>query len=151
MMNLQIKITGTRQLKQKLTRLGSSLYDLRSSMGKIGNEAAKYYSNQGFNSQGGVFGANWSPLARRTVLRKSKTYPGRQPLVATGKMRDGFTYSASARQVLIGNKMDYFKYHQSTLPRKKIPRRQTMGINNPIKNMIRDIIAAEVKGKIQAL
>ena len=151
MIQMQIKITGTKQLKQKLTRLGSSLYDLRNSMGKIGNEAAKYYSNQGFNSQGGVFGTTWSPLARRTLARKTKRFPGRPPLVATGKMRDGFTYVASARQVVIGNKMDYFKYHQSTLLRTRLPRRQTMGINAPIKNMIRDIISAEVKGKIQAL
>jgi phage gpG-like protein len=119
-------------------------------MNEIGSSAAKYYSNQGFNSQGGVFGSKWSPLARRTILRKSKTYPGRSPLVATGKMRDSFTYTASNRQVLIGNKMDYFKYHQSTLPRKKLPRRQTMGINSPIKQMIQGIVSAEVKRKIKA-
>lgn len=151
MLDIQIKITGTRQLKQKLTRLGSSLFDLRSSMGQIGNEAAKYFSNQGFNSQGGVFGERWSPLARRTMARKTKRYPGRPPLVASGKMRDSFTYTASSRSVLIGNKMDYFKYHQSTLPRKRIPRRATMGVNAPLKNMVRDIISAEIKAKLRAI
>ena len=147
---MQITITGTQRLRQKLTRLGSSLYDLRSAMSQIGNEAARYYSNQGFNSQGGVFGSAWSPLARRTVLRKAVKYPGRPPLVATGKMRDSFTYSASSRQVLVGNKMDYFKYHQSTLPRKRLPRRQMMAINDPVKRMITDIISKEVKSKIAA-
>lgn len=150
MISMTVKISGTARVQQKLKRLGSSLYDLKSSMGEIGEMAAKYYSNQGFNSQGGVFGQGWSPLARRTMLGKAKKYPGRSPLVATGKMRNSFTYSASSKQVLIGNKMDYFKYHQSTLPRKKIPRRQTMGVNDPIRRMVSEIIKSEIKTKIRA-
>jgi phage gpG-like protein len=150
MLSIQIRITGSRELKQKLTRLSSSLYDLRGAMDQVGAETARYYSNQGFNSQGGVFGAAWSPLARRTIVQKSRKYPGRSPLVRTGKMRDSFTYTASSRSVLVGNKMDYFKYHQSTLPRKKIPRRQMMGVNAPVKKIVQDIITAEIKRKIRA-
>lgn len=118
-------------------------------MNKIGDEAARYFANQGFSSQGGVFGARWSPLAKRTIVQKSKRFPGKSPLVRTGKMRDSFTYSASSRQVVIGNKMDYFKYHQSTLPRTKLPRRQMMGVNGPVRKMVQDIISDEIKLKIR--
>jgi phage gpG-like protein len=150
MLELSIKIQGSKEVRAKLRRLGTSLYDLRSPMNEIGNQAARYYANQGMNSQGGVFGAAWTPLKRRTLARKSRTYPGRPPLVATGKMRDSFTFSASSKSVLVGNNAPYFKYHQSTLPRKRLPRRQMMGINAPVKKMVRDIISEEIERKIRA-
>lgn len=149
-MQLSVRITGSKNIQSKLKRLGPELNNLKGSMNEIGREAARYYSNQGFNSQGGVFGARWSPLKRATTLRKARKYPGRPPLVASGKMRDGFTYTAGSNQVLIGNKMDYFKYHQSTAPRSKIPRRVTMGINSPIKSLVRSSIQNEIQRKIRA-
>ena len=148
-MQLSIQITGTKDVQRKLRRLGPELTNLKGSMSEIGREAARYYSNQGFNSQGGVFGKAWTPLKRATTLRKARKYPGRPPLVATGKMRDGFTFTAGSNQVLIGNKVDYFKYHQSTAPRQKIPRRAMMGINAPIKQLVRTVIEAEIRKKIR--
>lgn len=150
MLQFQVEIKGSKETRQRLKRIGTGLFDLRHSMNQIGSEAGRYYANQGFNSQGGVFGASWSPLARTTILRKSKKYPGRPPMVATGKMRNSFTYSASSRQVLIGNKVDYFKYHQSTAPRRRLPRRAMMGVNDPIKRMVRDVITKEIHGKIRS-
>jgi phage gpG-like protein len=150
MLELSIQIKGSKETRAKLRRLGTSLYDLRSSMADIGKKSAEYYSNQGMNSQGGVFGNRWAPLKNRTIARKAKKYAGRPPLVATGKMRDSFTYAPSSRSVLVGNSAPYFKYHQSTLPRKKLPRRQMLGINAPIRTLVREIIKDEVYRKIQA-
>ncbi len=149
--SMTIKVSGTADIHRKLKRLGTSLYDLRGSMMDIGNEVGKYYSNQGFNSQGGVFGAIWKPLTTSSRNQKAKKFPGRPPLVRTGKMRDSFTYVASNNQVLIGNSMDYFKYHQSTLPRNKLPRRQMMGVNSAVQRIIKERIQDDVKRKIQAV
>lgn len=118
-------------------------------MEDIGDQAADYYANQGFNSQGGVFGSPWARLKTSTLLRKTKRYPGRPPLVATGAMRDSFTHVAGSQQVLIGNKVDYFKYHQSTAPRLRLPRRQMMGINVPISRMVKSTIEQEIRKKIR--
>jgi len=120
-------------------------------MSEIGDEVAKYYANQGFNSQGGVFGAAWTPLKRTYALRKARRYPGRPPLVASGAMRDSFTYTAGSQEVLIGNKAEYFKYHQSTAPRSKMPRRQMMGINDPVRRTVRAIIEKEIQQKLRAI
>lgn len=147
--SLTIKVSGTADIHRKLRKLGTSLTDLRISMMEIGDDTARYFSNQGFNSQGGVFGAVWKPLTRSTMNQKAKKYPGRSPLVRTGKMRDSFTYVASSRQVLVGNSADYFKYHQSTLPRNKLPRRQMMGVNSQIQKIIKERIEDDVRRKIQ--
>lgn len=148
-MQLYITIKGTREIQQKLKKLGPNLHNLRGAMEEIGDQAADYYANQGFNSQGGVFGSPWKRLKTATLLRKAKTYPGRPPLVATGNMRDSFTYTAASQQVLIGNKADYFKYHQSTAPRTRLPRRQMMGINAPISRMVKSAIETEIRKKIR--
>lgn len=150
MLAISIKVSGSQQTRDKLRRVGTSLYDLTFAMQDIGKNAAKYYANQGMNSQGGVFGAQWTPLKKRTIAQKAKKWGNTTPLVASGAMRDSFTYTASSRSVLIGNKAPYFKYHQSTLPRNKLPRRQMMGINDPIRQIIQKTINAEVKRKIRA-
>lgn len=150
-MQLTIQITGTKKVIRKLERLGPKLNNNKSAMVDIGRNAAKYYSNQGFNSQGGVFGRAWTPLKAATAIRKARRYPGRPPLVATGAMRDGFTYVAGSNQVLIGNKTDYFKYHQSTAPRTRLPRRAMMGINAPIRALVKTTIEADIRRKLMSI
>lgn len=147
-MNIQIIVKGDKETKAKLNRLGKSIYNLKHAMELIGRDSAKYFSNQGYSSQGGVFGSPWPPLSTRTLTSKNKSYPGRPPLVRTGQMQNSFEYNANGSQVVITNSASYFKYHQSTLPRRKIPRRQTMGINNPIKKIITEHIHNEIRKKI---
>lgn len=150
MLSMSITIRGSKETKAKLKRLGSSLYELKPEMADIGAKAAEYYSNQGFASQGGVFGARWAALSPRYAAIKAKLYPGRGMLVRTGKMQDSFTYAASNNQVIVGNSAPYFKYHQSTLPRSKMPRRASMGVNDPVRQMVRTIIEAGIRKKLRA-
>lgn len=148
-MQVSVVISGNKQLKSKLKRIAASFSNLSPAFNSIGEQMAHYYQTQGFLSQGGVFGGDWKALNRSYAVRKSKRYPGRPPLVASGKMISGFRYDASNTGVIVGNRMPYFKYHQSTLPRKKIPRRATMGVNDPIKNIIHDAIAKDIAAKIR--
>lgn len=150
MIQMSIQIKGSKQTKDKLKRLGSSLYNFKGPMGEIGEQAARYYSTQAFASQGGVFGGRWPALSPRYARVKAVLYPGRGMLIRTGKMQDSFTYTASSNQVLIGNKAPHFKYHQSTKPRNKIPRRAMMGVNDPIRKIVRGIIEADIKKKLRA-
>ena len=150
MLSMSITISGTKKTQEKLKRLGSSLYDFKGAMGEIGAEGAKYYSNQAFASQGGVFGGRWASLSPRYAAIKAVLYPGRPMMVRTGKMQDSFTYAASSKEVLIGNSAPQFKYHQSTAPRSKMPRRAMMGVNDPVRKMVRTIIEADVRKKMRA-
>lgn len=147
-MQVNVTITGDKELADKLKRLGTSFFDFSQAMRTIGAEAARYYANQGFASQGGVFQKIWSPLNQNYAVRKSKLYRGRPPLVASGTMQNSFEYQYGPQQVAIGNSAPYFKYHQSALPRTRLPRRAVMGINEPIRQMVIDTISASVKQKI---
>jgi phage gpG-like protein len=151
MLSMEIRISGSKEFRKKIDKFGDSLLDLREPMTKVGEKAATYYANQGFLSQGGVFGAKWAPLSARYAAKKAKLYPGRPPLVRTGRMVGAFSYAADNNSVLVTNKMPYFKYHQSTAPRSKIPRRATMGINSAIKTIVRDIVQQEIEKRLRAV
>lgn len=152
-MHVSITVKGSKEVNTKLKRLGVSLYNFRSAMGDIGKEAARYYSNEGFNSQGGVYGSVWPRLSEKTIAIKTKLYPQyvNVPLVASGTMKNSFVATANSNSVLITNEAPYYKYHQSTLPRKKIPRRQMAGINDPVKKMIQQILQDDIKRKIRSV
>lgn len=65
-------------------------------------------------------------------------------------MKKGFDATfPDVNSVTIGNKMDYFKYHQSSAPRSKLPRRVMMSTGGNVKTIIGDIIQADIEGKIE--
>lgn len=151
-MQISITIRGGAKVQAKLKRLGASLMDFTTAMRIIGERAAKYYANEGFASQGGVYGRVWPRLSAKTIVAKSKLYPQyvNVPLVASGKMKNSFVFSSNKNSAIITNSAPYYKYHQSTLPRRKLPRRQMAGINDPIKQIIRNVLQDDIKKKLRS-
>ena len=151
-MQISIEIRGGREVNAKIKRLGASLMDFTNAMRLIGQRSAKYFSNEAFLSQGGVYGRVWPRLSAKTMVAKARLYPQNinRPLVASGKMKDSFVYTYSKSGTIITNTSPQYKYHQSTLPRRKIPRRQMAGINDPIKQIVRGIIQDDIKKKLRS-
>lgn len=145
----QVKITGAKEVQDKLKRLGSSLYDFSVSMRAIGQDLGEYFANQAYASQGGVFGEPWAPLSPKYAEWKAEHFPGRPPLVLSGDMQRSYYAETGPQSVFISNKAEYFKYHQSTDARSKMPRRATMGLNDPLRRVIVDIMQREVTQKIR--
>ena len=148
MLQIEVTVTGSKEIQQRLTKMGRDLYMLRSAMNAIGENLGKYYRDVGFASQGGVFGAKWPRLNPRYAAYKAKKYPGRSPLVRTGQMQRSFEYEADNNSVTIFNASPHFVYHQSSAPRVKIPRRASMGINNQVRATIGAIVQKEIQAKI---
>jgi len=48
--------------------------------------------------------SRWAALSPRYAARKARQFPGKGILEATGQMRTGFWYTASAQTVKVGNK-----------------------------------------------
>lgn len=63
-------------------------------------------------------------------------------------MQHSFTAVSTTTSVTIGNSKDYFKYHQSSAPRHKIPYRPMMAINDDVKTIVQNIIQADIRQKI---
>lgn len=150
-MQISVVITGTKELRAKIKKIGPSLHLFQGAMNEIGKEGARYFANEGMASQGGVFGSVWPRLNPKYSVTKAKNYPGRPPMVKTGKLKSGFQYSANNTQVLIDNAVDYFKYHDSTAARKVMPYRQMTGVNSHVENMIKSIIEKDVRRKLDAV
>lgn len=152
-MQINVTITGDRELTAKLDRLEIALQDWSNPLKAIGEDLIRYYSDTVFNSMGGALGHPWARLAPSTVAFKSKHY--RQyaavPLMATGDMRESFTAENTNNTLRINNTAPYFVYHQSNAPRTRLPRRQMMGINTELKTMITKLIKEDVMMKVRAL
>jgi hypothetical protein len=151
MLQVTVKISGSKEFNTKIKKLGKELYLLKEPMSQIGQDLKEYYASVGISSQGGVFGKKWAPLNRRYALMKSKKYPGRSPLVASGKMSKSYYYKAEQSSVYVGNDDPKFPFHQSSAPRSKMPLRQTIGVNQPVKSIVKDHLIYGINKKIKAL
>jgi phage gpG-like protein len=152
MLQITVKITGTREVIDKLRRLDVGLFNFSEAMSDIGDEVKSYFSGQVFASQGGVIGVVWPTLAVSTMLYKRKHYPqyATTPLIRTGAMQGSFTSAPTSNSVTISNSAPYFKYHQSSAPRTKIPYRPMMAINDDVTNTVRRILQVDIASKIES-
>jgi len=77
-----------------------------------------------FETEGSLVGG-WQPLARSTVRgREREGYGGEHPILQkTGALRKSFYSYVDEKKAVVSSKSPYFVYHQSRLPRKKLPRR----------------------------
>lgn len=140
MSEFTIMLTGGSKLKTKLATLEA--LDLKPEFIQIGEYLKDYYSGEGFLSQGQVFGKPWPPL--KNSAGKSKSFVG-QPLERTGTMRNAFEFDAKEMEVKISNPTPYFPFHQSSAPRRVLPRRVMLGFNGTIKGKARGILKLGIK------
>lgn len=149
-LGLPLEVKNSEQVTKMLTNVGADMKDLKGAMTDVGEHAKKYFGGQVFASRGGVLGQPWPRLSPAYAAQKAKRYPGRPPLVRIGVMQRSFTSKPSAMSVTISNDAPYFKYHQSSAPRAKIPRRVMIGIYTGMQTDVTNIIAAALTKKIQS-
>lgn len=139
-LSVEVAISGDAQFTSKLEGIIPALADFKEALEETGKGLKSYFSNQVFDSQGGVYGTPWQSLSAGTVAFKAKHYYQYQavPLIETGTMRNSFEYKASSRSLAVTNTAPYFKYHQSTAPRTIMPRRPMFAINSAVKRIIQE-------------
>jgi len=124
--DLEFKVEGDVELSRRLRITADEIKDFTPEFTKIGDYLTGFFSGPVFESRGGVLGEPWKP--RKNEERY--TWP---ILEKTGKMRAGFKSEPTSKQIRVWNVVDYFKFHQSKLPRRKLPRRIMMKLVEPIK------------------
>lgn len=146
-MSIQISwtIEGEKQFSRKLQGLSTDLKDFRTPFAAIGERLKFIFSNDVFSTQGGAIQESWQRLSPYTVAMKAKRgYPS-APLIATGAMKKGFKSIVTSDQVVIYNVVDYFKYHQSNKPRKRLPRRVMMKLGNQQREIVQKEIIKYIR------
>ena len=130
--NLSWSIEGDKQLSRVLLNVSNAAKDFKKPLGQSAVMLRELFEGDVFKTEGGAIQRQWARLSPATVARKARSgYPfPTKPLVATGKMQKSFYTTVTSDYAIVGNNQDYFKYHQSNKPRKRLPRRQMMRIDN---------------------
>jgi len=134
-MQLEFQIEGEIQLSRRIKGLENSIKDWSKTFNKTGNELKRFFSTEVFQTQGKVIGEKW---------KDGKYY---HKLVRSGRMKNSFIRKFGKDFVLITNTAPYFKYHQSNLPRKKLPRRIMMKLDEKRKQKIVKLFQTELINK----
>jgi len=77
-----------------------------------------------FMTEGGLVGG-WAPLSESTIKQRERLgFGGAHPILQrTGALRRSFYSYVDSKMAMITSKSPYFVYHQSRMPRKRLPRR----------------------------
>lgn len=135
-LRLKFSLDGSLQLSRVLFTVSAAVQDWTPAFEKSGEDLVRFFSYDVFESEGEAIDETWSPLAKAYALRKEKKYPGMGILQATGTMRDSFMSQADSTSLKIWNAAEYFKYHQSSAPRTKLPRRVMMKLTENLREMV---------------
>jgi hypothetical protein len=113
---------------------------------------------QVFATEGGSTGSPWAQLAESTVKQRQREgFPGRHPILARTHMLERALVSEGGASVVVmlpkyfavAVDLDYFKYHQSKLPRTKLPRRAPINLTQDNKTALLHPIRLYVTGRLQ--
>lgn len=145
-MQIQIEITGLDATIAKLDTIGTALkVGLAPAMTEIGIMGSRYFSGIAFQSKGSTFDNPWPALAASTVKDKEAHWRGLPDMVRTGRLRNSFSYKLEPNAVRLLNTAPYFAYHQSSAqPRKRLPRRQMIGVDAALMSIVEIAIKKQV-------
>lgn len=129
-------IEGEKQFSRRLRGLETELKDFTKPLTVIATKLRKTFGEDVFTSKGTAIGESWQPLSPNTLKQKQRRGFPSAPLIATGAMKSGFRAAVSSDQAVLSNTQEYFKYHQSNKPRKRLPRRVMMKLGNQQREMI---------------
>jgi len=126
-MVIRFSIEGDEQLIRKFRGVEIKGKDWKGTFKKIGNDLTKVFSGPVFETRGREIGEPWKPR------KISQPWP---LLQRTGRMRKGFKFNAKRTSLEVYNITKYFKYHQSKDPRRRLPRRIMMKLDEKRKTNI---------------
>lgn len=131
-MGLQLTFTieGQTQLSRELLIVASRVKDWTPAFAEAAEYLKDVFSNDVFDTEGAAIDERWDPLSKAYAYQKSKKFPGKGILEATGAMRNGFMTLWRPDMAAVWNKMEYFKYHQSNQARHVLPRRVMIKLAN---------------------
>lgn len=148
MFTIRLDVKGVPETRVLLAKYARSLHDWSPEMREIKTTFKKFLTRDVFESEGAVFGRPWKPLSPTYRDFKRVTFSGRGILQRSGDLRKGWMFVSDDKSVTMENTVDYGIYHQSTRPRKKLPRRPLLHIDQARQDYIVDTLR---KGMIKRL
>jgi phage gpG-like protein len=148
MLTISWSIEGEQQLLRRLRGIRAEAADWRPAFDQASKELQDIFANDVFQSQGRAISTRWEPLSPEYAARKARKYPGKGILEATGRMRNSFKRMFRPDMGAVWNTAEYFKYHQSNKPRRKLPRRMMMYLGHEQRELVVKIFHTHFQRKI---
>ena len=140
MLELNLKLEGVHQTREVLDSTGARLRKFKPLFEKISEVIAEDIE-ENFEGKGRRYG-KWP---------KRKRPGGHDLLEKSGLMRRSFKHKITNRRLRVTNTTDYFKYHQSSEPRKSnLPRRIMMDLDRVLIDKILVVTGKWVTSVIRA-
>lgn len=150
MLEISFTLEGEKQMIRRLRDVSTKMKNWYPEFRATGRMLLKTFRDN-FATQGRTLGEPWERLAPSTVEEKIKAgFLGSGPLVRTGAMRDAFRSQPQQNMVTITNPTPYFAYHQSNRPRRHLPRRVMMKIDQQRREEIVKIFQASIQDMLKA-
>jgi phage gpG-like protein len=140
MLKIEIEVIGDKEFIGKLKKFGKEVLDWTPEFQTMEKHFKKYLTDLVFEYEGAIFGYPWPKLSPKYELKKRVEFSGKGILERTGDLRKGWRFEASKGGLLMENNVPYGVYHQSTKPRKKIPRRPLLRIDSTQEKYIVDVL-----------
>lgn len=143
--DLKIDIEGEKQIAARLFKINKRAENFKPAFESSKRLLLKTWQSN-FRSEGRELGEPWKALSPVTLLEKRRAgFGGKRILERTGAMRAGFVGFTNRDSLVLSNKTNYFKYHQSNKPRSSnLPRRVMMKIDQKRRNDILRIFRKHV-------
>ena len=127
-LSIGFEVEGVKQTSVAFDLYGKNLNDFRVPLEKSKDILMKAFQLN-FETEGKTLGKPWAALSPKYALMKNQRFPGRKILQKTGKMKTSFSSIVTSVSATMFNTADYFGYHQSRAPRKRLKRRIMMRID----------------------
>lgn len=116
---LSVEVEGIEEVSMMFSTAGKKAENMHEPLQNSSSMMLKTF-DMNFNSHGKELGEPWQ--------RRKQGYPWPM-LEKTGLMKESFDSVVTNDFVVLFNTVPYFKYHQSSAPRKRLPRRVMMKID----------------------
>ena len=149
---ISIRVTGADALAAKYGKLASQITDFSAPMKQSAQYLMEFFSGEVFASRGSVIGHPWPALNRKYAAYKAQKWPGRPPLIQTGKMQRSFASQFGTDYAKVYNTatnrqgQNYFDFHQ--LGTRNIPARVMMDVDRQRQQDIANFFAEDLRKKL---
>lgn len=138
----------TSSLDRKLHGITAKLTDLSRPL-MLAKDVILRETDQQWPSAGSHLGTPWK--ARTPQIGPDNHRTDTWPLLErTGAMRKSFGFRSAKDSMTIFNRATYFPYHQSSTPRRRLPHRPMLVLNERLKELIVKIFQAELRQSLNA-
>ena len=122
-----ITLEGEKQLSRRILKLADGVKDFRPELAKSATFLKDFFGGEVFDTRGQAIDEPWE------MRRREYQWP---ILERSGKMRRSFKMKAEKLRAEVWNATSYFKFHQSRMPRHRLPRRVMMKMTDMLKDQV---------------